>query len=227
MNASRGARLESEKAMSSTTRPPIGWWLVTLLAVPIGGYAIAYVILGERMYPPNLAASFLARPWGIYPHALFGSLALGLGALQFNRWLLLRHRPVHRALGTAYVMSSLIVGVAGLYMSVYSFGGPVTHLGFGALAVLLLWTTLRAYLAARQRAIATHRQWMLRSYALVFAAVTLRLELPLLIMAFGDFTAAYQVVAWLSWVPNLAWAEWYVRRTARIPVPIPEGLRTA
>jgi uncharacterized membrane protein len=197
------------------------------MAVPIAGYALAYVIVGERMYPSNLAASFLARPWGIYPHALFGSIALGLGALQFNRWLLLRHRPLHRALGTVYVVSAMIVGLAGLYMSIYTFGGPVTHLGFGTLAVLSLWTTTRAYLAARERAIAIHRQWMLRSYALIFAAVTLRIELPLLIMAFGEFTPAYQVVAWLSWGPNLLWAEWYVRRTANVPVPSPERLRPA
>ena len=209
------------------TRPSLAWWLVLLLAVPIVGYAVAMVVVGAPMYPPNLAASFLARPWGIYPHALFGSLALALGALQFNRWLLIRHRPIHRALGTGYVISAVVVGLAGLYMSLYSFGGVVTHLGFGALAVLLLWTTVRAYAAARARTIAVHRQWMLRSYALIFAAVMLRIELPLLIMAFGDFTPAYQVVAWLSWVPNILWAEWYVRRTADAPIPAVERLRTA
>lgn len=209
------------------TRPSLAWWLVLLLAVPIVGYAIAMVVVGAPMYPPNLAASFLARPWGIYPHALFGSLALGLGALQFNRWLLLRHRPIHRALGTVYVISALFVGLAGLYMSIYSFGGMVTHIGFGALALLLLWTTVRAYSAARAREIAVHRRWMLRSYALIFAAVTLRIELPLLIMAFGDFTPAYRVVAWLSWVPNILWAEWYVRRTAGVALPAVERLRVA
>jgi uncharacterized membrane protein len=160
--------------------------------------------------------------WGIYPHTLFGSLALGLGALQFNRWILLRHRALHRALGTIYVISSVILGLAGLYMSFYSYGGLVTHLGFGALAVLLLWTTGRAYLAARARTITTHRQWMLRSYALLFAAVTLRVEMPLLIMALRDFTPAYQVVSWLSWVPNALWAEWYIRRTRHVPVPVTE-----
>lgn len=224
MTAPSVAPLRSPRTRS-TTRPPITWWVVSLLALPIVGYAMAYVIIGEPVYPPNLAASFLARPWGIYPHALFGSLALGLGALQFNRWILIRHRSLHRALGTVYVTSAMIVGLAGLYMSLYSFGGMVTHFGFGVLAVLLLGTTVQAYLAARARAIATHRQWMLRSYALIFAAVTLRIELPLLIMAFGDFTPAYQVVAWLSWVPNLLWAEWYVRRTANVPVPVPEALR--
>lgn len=211
----------------SPTRPPFTWWLVLLFAVPIVGYALAYVIVGAPLYPPNLSASFVARPWGIYPHALFGSLALGIGALQFNRWLLIRHRPLHRALGTVYVISAMLVGLAGLYMSIYSFGGPVSHLGFGSLAVLLLWTTTRAYLAARDRAIAAHRRWMLASYALVFGAVTLRIELPLLIMAFGDFTPAYRVVAWLSWVPNLLWAVWYARRTAGVPLPTVERPRVA
>ncbi len=101
------------------------------------------------------------------------------------------------------------------------------HLGFGMLAVLLLWTTTRAYPAARGRAIAAHRRWMLKSYAPIFAAVTLRIELPLLIMAFGDFTPAYQVVSWLSWVPNLLWAQWYARRTSGVPLPAVERLRVA
>jgi hypothetical protein len=60
--------------------------------------------------------------------------------------------------------------------------------------------------------IAAHRVWVLRSYALIFAAVTLRLELPLLAVAFGDFLPAYRTVAWLCWVPNLLWTEWYRRR---------------
>jgi uncharacterized membrane protein len=203
----------------SRTRPTLGWWLVVLLAIPVVGYAMAYVVVGAPMYPPPLADSFLARPWGIYPHVLFGSVALGLGALQFNRWILIHYRALHRALGTIYVASSVIVGMAGLYMSFYSFGGVVTHLGFGMLAVLLLATTARAYTAARARTIAPHRRWMLRSYALLFGAVTLRIELPLLIMAFGEFTPAYQVVSWLSWVPNILWAEWYIRRTVSVTLP--------
>jgi uncharacterized membrane protein len=210
-----------------STRPSLGWWVAAVLASVIVVYALGYVIVGPPMYPDNLAASFLARPWGIYPHAFFGALALGLGPVQFHRGILKRHRPFHRQLGTLYVTCCLFVGVAGLYMSIYSFGGWVTHLGFGTLAVLLLWTTLRAYAAARRRDIATHRQWMLRSYTLVFAAVMLRIELPLLAMAFGDFLPAYRVVAWLCWVPNALWAEWYVRRPAGAPLPTFEAIRVA
>lgn len=48
-------------------------------------------------------------------------------------------------------------------------------------------------------------------------AVTLRLWLPILIMIFVRFTPAYQVVAWLAWVPNLLVAYWIIRK-ARLAI---------
>ena len=54
---------------------------------------------------------------------------------------------------------------------------------------------------------------MLRSYALVFAAVTLRIWLPILIMVHQrQLLPEYKWVAWLSWVPNLLFVEWLIRR---------------
>jgi hypothetical protein len=49
---------------------------------------------------------------------------------------------------------------------------------------------------------------MIRSYALTFAAVTLRIWLPLGQVLHFDFVEAYRVIAWLCWVPNLLAAEW-------------------
>ena len=58
-----------------------------------------------------------------------------------------------------------------------------------------------------------HRCWMIRSYALTFAAVTLRLELPLFFIFGGmEYPVASSYVAWLCWVPNLFIAELYLRR---------------
>lgn len=74
-------------------------------------------------------------------------------------------------------------------------------------------TTAQGYLLIRRRKITAHRQWMLRSYSLIFGAVTLRIWLPLLILVFhGDFISPYRIVAWLSWVPNLLVAELMIRR---------------
>jgi hypothetical protein len=96
-----------------------------------------------------------------------------------------------------------------------------THLAFGLLGGLLLLSTVLAYRSIRRHDVRRHREWMIRSYALLFSAVTLRLELPLLVLAFGgDFTPAYQVVSWLCWVPNAVWAEWYALRSRPAGLPV-------
>jgi hypothetical protein len=65
---------------------------------------------------------------------------------------------------------------------------------------------------------------MLRRYALIFGAVTLRIWLPLLIAAYGgQFIPAYRWVAWLSWVPNVLFVEWTTRRGWRPRAVLPDG----
>ena len=207
--------------MEQSTKPRgIGrftWLLLLFFAAAIASYAFAYVIVGKRMYPPQLAESFTSRPWGINPHALFGGIGLIVGALQFHPTLRRRLR-IHRALGRVYVVACLFTGTAGVYMAAYSFGGWNTHLGFAALGLSLLFTTVTGYRAIRRGDIERHRGWMTRSYALMFAAVTLRLELPILIALLG-FTSGYQVVAWLSWVPNLVAVEMMMYFRRRTPLP--------
>jgi uncharacterized membrane protein len=183
---------------------------VALLSFAIAGYALAYVVIGPPMYPPNLADSFRARPWGIYPHVFFGMIALALGPFQFRRGVVLHRRELHRTLGRIYVAAALVTGIAGLYMSAYSYGGMVTHIGFGLLAAGLILTTAAAYVRIRQGRIAAHREWVIRSFALLFSAVTLRLWLPILIGMFQGFDPAYAVVSWLCWVPNLLSVELYL-----------------
>lgn len=79
------------------------------------------------------------------------------------------------------------------------------------MALLWLATTAMAFLAVKKGEIVAHQNWMIRSYALCWAAVTLRLWLPVLQGVIGlDFIAAYLIVSWLCWVPNLVVAEMMV-----------------
>src|SRR5581483_9959784 len=78
-----------------------------------------------------------------------------------------------------------------------------THTGFAVLACLWLATAALALRAALRRDFVAHRRWMVRNYALTFAAVTLRIELPFMVAALGlPFLTAYAIVAWLCWAPN-------------------------
>jgi hypothetical protein len=55
-----------------------------------------------------------------------------------------------------------------------------------------------------------HRAWMLRSYALTLAAVTLRLYIPIGVASGLAFESVYPTVAWACWVPNLMLVEWWI-----------------
>ena len=57
---------------------------------------------------------------------------------------------------------------------------------------------------------------MVRSFALTFAAVTLRLYLGVSGASGVPFAVAYPLIAWACWVPNLVVAELWLRRQGRI-----------
>ena len=205
-------------------RVPLWWWLAALLAIVIAGYSLRYVIVGERAFVPEMVESFRARIVPVLIHTTFGPIALVLGlvnllpAMRRGRWAL------HRLVGRIYLISGLVLGLAGGYLSLFAVGGTVARLGFFVLAVATLTTLAGGYVSIRRRNIRQHREWMLRSYSLIFGAVTLRIWLPLLIIAYqGEFLPAYRWVAWLSWVPNILWAEWRIRRGWRPSYHHPES----
>lgn len=146
---------------------------------------------------------------GFYVHITtsLGVLALGLG--QFVP-ALLRARPrLHRRLGQAYVLGILALAApSGLVLACFANGGLVSKVGFALQCVVWALTTCNAYRAARQRAWLLHTEWMLRSYAVTLAALSLRLESYVLYYAFGTKPIeTYLTVTWLSWTGNLVLVE--------------------
>ena len=194
------------------------WILFIFFAVVIGVYPFLYYITDMSKggllssKSPSLLQSAIYMG-AFYSHITFGGLALLSGCTQFSKKIRDRYRAIHRTLGTIYVTCVTVSGSCALYIAIYSSEGMVTHFGFGALAVLWLFTTLTAYNAIRNRNITSHRRWMVRSYALCFAAVTLRIYLPLFTAVFHlDFGVSYQIISWLCWVPNLLVAEIIISR---------------
>jgi len=199
----------------------IGWVVMTVLAMMIAAYAMA--VLGvPAMRPPFLQQRFLTLPLAAFLHLFGSAIALAIGPFQLNSRLRNRFIDVHRWMGRTYVIAVLCGGTAALVLAPVSQEGLPTHVGFGMLATLWLIATGTAYRRIRAGDRVSHRRWMIRSYALTFAAVTLRIYLPLS-LAFGlPFGPAYQTIAWLCWVPNLVVAEWIIlrqRATASIVEP--------
>lgn len=192
-----------------TTRLSKGLWgLAAFLSVGVALYAWHYLAPGAFV-PPEVAANLFARPW-LVVHASLAGVALAVGPFQFLPGLRGKRPQLHRLMGRTYVFACLVGGTAGLPLAVGSSAGPIAAAGFGALAVVWLITTGQAFRLALAGRYAEHRRWMVRSFALTFAAVTLRLYLPIAPIAGLDFMEAYRAISWLAWVPNLIVAELYL-----------------
>ena len=149
---------------------------------------------------------------GFYGHICFGGLALMIGWVQFSKRFRNANLKRHRTIGRIYVTAALLSGLCGFFIAFYATGGWVAKVGFICLAVVCLYFTSGAYFAAKKADIQKHQVYMIYSYAACFGAVTLRIWLPLLTIAFGSFIPAYRIVAWLAWVPNIVFAYFWVKR---------------
>lgn len=190
---------------------------MTLLAIAVAGYALVLLFLADISSNNFLGHHFHNRPVALYAHLGLGALALILGAFQFLGTLRAKKPAVHRWIGRFYISFCLASGVAGFFMALSS-QIPDAKYGFIGLAVAWIAASSMGYLKARARDFTAHREWMIRSYALTYAAVTLRVLLPLQLINGVPFETAYLVVSWACWVPNLLIAEWlFVRRQRPSP----------
>jgi uncharacterized membrane protein len=161
-----------------------------------------------------MKANFKLHSIGIYFHIFPSLIALLLGPFQFNEKFRTTKTHLHRFIGKVYLLCVLIGGLSGLYMAQFSFGGTISHLGFGLLAVLWIFTGYKAYSSIIRKMIVAHYHWMIVNFALTFAAVTLRIGLGI---GFGSgipFETFYPYLAWICWVPNLLVALMIIRKEA-------------
>lgn len=192
------------------------WIIFGFFALGVGVYPYLYFFTDmSQGFLSTKPAGLLQNPvWSFffYQHIIFGGIALLTGWTQFSKKLRARYLNVHRLLGKIYVIACLVSGVAGLYIAFFATGGWIASLGFTGLAISWLYSTTKAFVSIRQKKINEHEDWMTRSYALTFAAVTLRVWLPLSQILQFEFITAYIIISWLCWVPNLMVAEWLINR---------------
>lgn len=187
-------------------------WIMAGFSVLVALATFRVIPLGLRLSFGEMSGHVDQRWWAFVLHIWGASAALALGAVQFFAGIRAKHPVIHRWIGRSYAVSILIAGVAGFVVALGVAGGPVAGVGFALLAILWVGVTFNAVRLARVRRIAEHKRWMIRSFALTFAAVTLRLYLLGFAGAGFSYTEASVYLAWMCWVPNLIVAEWLIRR---------------
>ena len=202
---------------STTVITYFGWFLFAMLCISIGLYPFIYFLVDRHfgLLSSKSPELLMDTVWniGFYGHITFGGLALLVGWIQFHAGIRSRKPKWHRRVGMFYVLAVMISGLCAIYIGFFATGGWIAKSGFLGLGVVWLFSTTQAYWAARKHRFERHEYFMIFSYAACFAAVTLRLWMPVFIGGLGwSFIVAYRVIAWWCWVPNLVVAYWIVSR---------------
>lgn len=193
-----------------------GWSLLALLAVGTVAYSAPPYLSGDSSQSniplnPDVALHYLYL--GI--HTLPASLLLLLGPIQFVPTLRNKYRKLHRVIGRIYMISIVIAAAAAILSATYSVDGFPAQAAFYLLTAAWLYSLAQAYRAIRKGQIQLHRIWMIRNYALSFAAVLLRGLLLLGLAAQSrwewlTFEDIYTTSAWAAILISAGAAEWFI-----------------
>jgi len=215
-----------------TWRTRAGYWWIWLSVLPIAAFALRPYLsssLQEQAAEPGaLAATYVEQgvvvQGALYVHVFLAAVVLVLSPLQFSVRLRRRARRLHRVIGRVVLVSIAVAGVCGLVLAPFNRAGLVGTAGFGLLAVLWVAFAGAGFRAIRRRDVPAHRRWMVRTFALTYAGVTLRLwmmTIPPVVAALSGvdgqvaWDRTYLVITFLCWVPNLLVAELYLRAGRR------------
>ena len=188
------------------------WGICTALCVLTGLYALSFVAGGFANVPDDVAANSFLSPGGLRLHIAVTAVAVIVAPWQFAQGLRDRLPVVHRTMGRIYLVTGFVGIGTGTVIALGSAQGLVAGTGFLFLGLAWLTVTAVAYWMILGRDHEAHRRWMLRSFALMFGAVTLRIYVPVSIALGIEFASAYPVIAWICWVPNIVLMEWWIRR---------------
>lgn len=204
---------------SVLTRFGLAIWVLAGTAVAI--YAFVYLYLSG--YGGRFAAQFAISGYDVPLHFFFSGLALLIAPLQLVSAIRRRWPAWHRATGGLYAAAVMIGGFAGLSLAFKAQGGVSARIAFVALALLWLAFTAVGLYRAVTRDFEGHRRWIIRSVALTYAAVTLRLVLFGGLAMGWPFRPVYIAAAWLCWILNLLACELWLRYR---PAPFADDMRS-
>ncbi|MFI6095693.1 DUF2306 domain-containing protein [Lentzea sp. NPDC051213] len=201
-------------------RRQIGWAAVAVSAIGIAVFSAQRYIRGDAELLNNLGVPYYVST---VIHAMPASLVLFIGPFQFSAKLRARNPKLHRVLGRVYVVSMIFAAVAATVPAVFSEGGASVQVGFFLLTFAWLYTLFQGYRSIRNGQIQLHRIWMIRNYALTFAAVVLRLlilggfvlQIPFPSLAFHEI---YNAAVWGSITLCAVFAEYFIIQKTLAPL---------
>ena len=228
-----GGKPPSQKP-KAPAKARLATWLVAgllvLSVVPLaaGAFRLAQLAGGAEITPAN--ARFFASPLPVVLHIVSAFVYALLGAFQFAPGFRRRRPGWHRAAGRLLVACGLLVGLSGLWMTLFypppAGDGALLYAFRLLLGSAMVGSIVLGLTTIRRGNVMGHRAWMTRGYALGLGAGT-----QVLTLGAGEVIAgppselSRALLMGAAWVINLLVAEWAIRkRPRRVPA---EHVRTA
>ncbi len=158
------------------TRSPAKTILWAILGIAFL-FVFLYTDLPLLHEPSEYRTELIRKLLILAPHILAAAIAIALGPLLFSTRFRTRHLKRHRVLGRVYVISIAIAAPLAALLQLRQ-GGVIA---FANIVLSALWflCTLAAFLAARNRQLVVHRQWMVRSYMFTLNFIFTRILNPI------------------------------------------------
>lgn len=194
---------------------PVGLIFLSLIPLIFGAVRLNELASGAEITPDN--ARFFASPSPVVIHIIASAVYALLGALQFVGRLWQRGSKWHRWVGRFLVPVGLLVGLSGIWMTVFyprAEGASnllyAFRLLFGTGMVLSI---ILGYLAILRKDVPQHLAWMTRAYAIGLGAGTQVFTGMVGALIFGTPNAFQNALLnGAGWAINLAVAEWSIRK---------------
>jgi hypothetical protein len=153
--------------------------------------------------------------WHLIPHGVGGTITLVLGALQFSTRLRRRYLGIHRVSGRLYLAGMLVAAPVAIWMAFINSPWFLTAFTIVQAMTWMLFTIV-AYLAIRRGAVGTHREWMMRSYAVVLIFIEGRVLMAVPALAERGLDAVV-LVNWACFAVTLIVVECMLRWREIVP----------
>lgn len=149
---------------------------------------------------------------GLYLHIMASFLAIIIGMIQFIPAVYHKYPRLHKSLGKFYVVLILFFAAPmGFVTAILHTKVLQSQFGFGVLSIFWFLATLVAFKHIIDKKLLLHIEWMIRSFAITTAAMTLRLENILLIKLLSiNLDTSNSITSWMSWTINILFAEVFI-----------------
>jgi len=199
------------------------FWAALLLII-YGFFSYLLVTISLQYIPYDTDVAFLRIKQDVidilfyklafFTHVYTAVFVIPAGFTQFSGYIRRKFPLIHKYVGRVYAFVVIfLAGPSGFYMGIFANGGISAQISFCLLAILWIYFTVLAVSRVKQGNIKSHREFLIRSFALTLSAITLRAWKYVIVFAFEPRPMdVYEIVAWLGWIPNLIIAEIIIRK---------------